>query len=430
MKPVHLAASALAVGLIAAPAALAGPTPSWTSQNVFSAGPSNPFDNALGASSGSATIWSARGRLQARTTKSNTALGTTRTIQNTSASNLDVDIIGSTTYATWSTNSGRTWWESKAALGKRWATPKKTTVPAGGGAQIAENAKGQAVSAWVGTRTRPGGSSSSVGLWVSYRATKNGKWSTPRRLRTGVVGAIPLIDGNGRASVATTVRSSSRSSSGRIMVFGRRSNTSWPGQIVSGAFSLPVSAAINSRGAIAITYLVCSTPSDPESCFDGQTLYGVFRPTPTGAFGPASVIATEFDAADVAVDGQGRATVVWAEGETVSATESSDGTTWTETDISPIATPSPVSRIAFLSVDANNPSDLAVGLTTDNADFSQSAVGIARDGTGSWGDPTVFRTAVTIAPARVALNNARRAAISYWLPQANGGLQLTRATIS
>jgi hypothetical protein len=194
----------------------------------------------------------------------------------------------------------RGWRVSTATIGGRWSTGRHSGPPEGGNALVAENARGQAVSAWEA------GSGGKLALRTAYRPGPAAPWGPKRTIspqRQGGGGDPQvMIDARGVATVVWVraipahendddlqVMATTRRPSGRletVAVTPDDLSTSHP------------SLAANARGDAVVAYNVC-TPAVFDNlsgeCATWNGVQAAVRPAGASAFGPSQPVSLQAD---------------------------------------------------------------------------------------------------------------------------------------
>lgn len=408
---------------LAAPIALAGPTPTWTNPTTLS--PSGLWADqpavAVDSSNRVALIWASctpgegtcqagTGEVFARSSSSSSGYGSRKTVASQNAEGLGLRIASGRAQGSWLAGNG-SWRASSAPMGGKWTSPATTKVPGGGGAAIAYASSGKAVSTWIGTKTKAGAVSGSIGLWVSYRNGASASWQTPKKLSSTALGAVPLIDSSGRASVVTTIQSSNATdAAGRVAIYDRNSSNSWKRTNVSSTTTaLAPVAAMNANGRVAFAYLVCASGFDRGSCTGDTSLQARIRTAPGKALSSTKTLAPNALSQVTAVDPKGRAAVAWSDAASVTAAQSTSGSSWATTSLDT----GPIQDGPLLAV--NSKSQLvAAWVTGQGGGGDQTARAVTRDASGSFGGAVdVSNTTAFVSDLALAIGDGGKALLAW-----------------
>lgn len=417
---------------VVAPAALARPTPAWSTPTTLS--PTGLWADqpavAVDSSNRVALIWASctpgegtcqtgTGKVFARSSSSSSGFGSRKTVASQNAEVVGLRIASGRAQGSWQAGNG-SWRASSAPMGGKWTSPTTTKVPGGGGAAIAYASSGKAVSAWIGTKTKAGAVSGSIGLWVSYRNGANASWGTPKKLSSSALGVVPLIDSSGRASVVTTIQSSDATdASGRVAIYDRNSSNGWKRTNVSSTTTaLAPVAAMNANGRVAFAYLVCASGFDMGNCTGDTSLQARVRTAPGKALSATKTLAPSALDQVATVDPKGRATIAWSDAAGVTAAQSTSGSSWATT---------PLEQATILDgplLAVNSKSQLvAAWVTGQLGGGSQTARAVARDASGSFGDAVgVSATTEFVTDLALAVGDGGKAVLA-WTSATESGAQ-------
>ncbi|MGI9538883.1 MAG: hypothetical protein ACR2N6_01895 [Miltoncostaeaceae bacterium] len=210
--------------------------------------------------------------------------------------------------------------ESTSTIGGRWSRPRLSRPPEGGGAEVAYNQRGQALSTYIVTRQ---GQRSIV---ARYKRSRTAPWGPPRVVARPAEFPgfpTPVIDRTGRATVVWTTVLNPRSSNDdalRLKASTRRGNGSYVSSFITGprvGVSDPA-VGTNARGDIVVAYRACVpsiyNPMNGE-CATRQFVRANVRPAGARSFRSARRIGPTNDSSDgvprAAMNSARRAVVVY-----------------------------------------------------------------------------------------------------------------------
>ncbi len=268
----HLVPAALGtVALAALPATAAPPAVAWTDAAALSA-PARAVGLAalaLDADGDGVVVWNActasyeEGECPTRFVNESRAFRggafePTRRVSGGSVAQLQVSSSRGGATARWQTFATGAWRQSSSSIGQRWGAVRRSSPPAGGGAAVATNASGQAISAYL---SGPLGSQSLV---ARYRRGAGANWGPPRRIAGPSLdpsSPLAMIDRGGRASVVwvTPIPRLSADDAGQIRASRRRGDGRYVTTTITSAGTAatrPVLAS-NDRGDAVVAYTAC-----------------------------------------------------------------------------------------------------------------------------------------------------------------------------